>query len=57
MIVADTGVQAENSGGAFAVFGGLPRWFDFNGAECVGADPGQDLTVRRLSNVEAIEQS
>ena len=38
VIVADAGVEAEDAAGSFAVFGGLARRLDLNGAEGVGAD-------------------
>src|SRR5207344_2441259 len=57
MIVTDAGVQTQGSGGSFAEFGWLPRGLDLDGAESVGTDMNQELSVGGLSDVEAIEQS
>ena len=57
VIVADAGVQAEQAAGSFAGFGGLARGLDLDGAERVGADADQKLSVGGLRDVEAIEQS
>src|SRR5208282_2199500 len=56
MIVADSGVQAEDAAGSFAVFGGFAAGFDLDGAEPIGTDPNQQEAVGGLADVEAIEQ-
>src|SRR5436305_9242525 len=57
MVVADAGVEHEQSGGAFTGFGGLAGRFDLDRAEGVGADAEQEQSVGRWGYVEAIEQS
>src|SRR3954462_6327167 len=56
VIVADPGVEVQDSGGAFAILRGLARRFDLDGAECVGADAYEELSIRGLGDVEAVEQ-
>ncbi|SPE28489.1 hypothetical protein SBA2_40052 [Acidobacteriia bacterium SbA2] len=56
VIVADAGVEAEQAGGTFAIFGGLTRGLDLNGAESVGTDADQEQSVGGLGDVEAIDQ-
>ena len=56
VVVADSGVEAEQSPGSFARFGGLARGLDLNGTEGIRADADQKLSVGGLSDVEAVEQ-
>lgn len=55
VIVTDPGVESEDAAGAFAEFGGLAGGFNLNGAEGVGADANQELTVGGLGDIEAVE--
>ena len=54
-IVANSGIQQEQPARTLAEFGGLACRFDLDGAKSIGTDPGQQLAVRGLRNVEAIE--
>ncbi len=54
VIVADTGVEFEDAAGSFAVFGGFAGRLDLYGAKGIGADADDELSVGRLSDVEAI---
>src|SRR5579863_6188351 len=56
MIVANAGVEANNTAGRFAVFSGLTAGFDLDGAESVGADAGEQQAVGGLRDVEAVKQ-
>ena len=56
VIVADAGVEAENAAGSFAGLGRLARRRDLDGAEGVGADVDEELSVGRLGDVEPVEQ-
>ncbi len=56
VIVADSGIQHQQTARTFAEFSGLSCRFDLDGAKSVGADTGQQLAVGGLRNVEAIEQ-
>jgi hypothetical protein len=55
VIVANSCIQQKQPAGTLAEFGGLACRLDLNGAESVGANTSQQLAVRRLRNVEAIE--
>ena len=55
VIVSDSGVEIENAAGAFAVLRGLARGFDVDGAEGVGANVDDELSVGGLSDVESVE--
>jgi len=57
VIVADAGVQIQDAAGSFAEFCGLTRGLNLDGAESIGTDAKQELSVGRLSDVEAVEQS
>ena len=56
VIVANSGIQHQQTARTFAEFGGLACRFDLDGSKSVGADTGQQLAVGGLRNVEAIEQ-
>ncbi len=56
VIVADAGVEAEHAAGSLAPFGGLARGLDLYGAERIGADADQELSVGGLGDVETVEQ-
>ena len=56
VIVANAGVEAEQAAGSLAIFGGLARGLDLNGAERISADADQELSVSGLGDVEAVEQ-
>src|SRR5579864_1018863 len=55
VIVPDPGIKREDPGRAFPIFRGNAAGFDIHSPQSIGADPRHQLPVRRLSDIEAVQ--